>query len=119
HASLRRRHGDATPPLVICGVDTDQMSPSRPAPVNPSALRLRAVVGELGLREGRDVWFLGYLRDEQLLDLFRRCAVVVNAAKYDNGTYSLIEGRYFGKPTVCTRYPAAEALYERFEVPGH
>jgi glycosyltransferase involved in cell wall biosynthesis len=117
HALLKKARGEEAPPLVICGVDTDKISPSRPTPDHPSARHLRALVGQLGLCEGRDVWFLGYLRDEQLLDLFQRCSVVVNAARYDNGTYSLIEGHYFGKPTVCTRYPAAEALYERFEVP--
>jgi glycosyltransferase involved in cell wall biosynthesis len=51
---------------------------------------------------------LGYVDDAQLLDLFTRCRVVVNAARYDNGTYSLIEATYFGKPTVCSDYPAAK-----------
>jgi glycosyltransferase involved in cell wall biosynthesis len=66
---------------------------------------------------GRDVFFLGFVTDAQLMDLFMRCAVVVNAARHDNGTYSLLEAHYFGKPTVCSRYPAAEWLYDRFEVP--
>ncbi|SRR5260370_936641 len=32
-------------------------------------------------------------------------SAAVNAATYDNGTFSLIEATYFGKPVICSRYP--------------
>jgi glycosyltransferase involved in cell wall biosynthesis len=79
---------------------------------------MRTLVRDLELEEGRDVVFLGFVNDRQLLDLYQRCAVVVNAARYDNGSFCLVEGRYFGKPIVSSRYPAAESLCQRFGVPA-
>ncbi|MGL4549660.1 MAG: glycosyltransferase, partial [Gemmataceae bacterium] len=105
-------------PLVLCGAETDRFGPGYRGPLTPYWARVRRLAARLGLRPGADVYFLGYVDDAQLLDLMTRCRVVVNAARYDNGTYSLIEAHHFGKPTVCSRYPAAEELYGRFGVPA-
>ena len=115
YARLRTQR--AVPPLVLCGAETDRFDPASSVPPTPYWLQIRRLVQRLGLEVGRDVFFLGFVSDAQLADLFTRCSVVVNAARFDNGTYSLIEAHYFGKPTVCSRYPAAEWLYDRFEVP--
>jgi glycosyltransferase involved in cell wall biosynthesis len=115
YARLRTQR--VVPPLVLCGAETDRLDPASPVPPTPYWLTIRRLVQRLGLEVGRDVFFLGFVSDAQLADLFMRCSVVVNAARYDNGTYSLIEAHYFGKPTVCSRYPAAQWLYDRFGVP--
>jgi glycosyltransferase involved in cell wall biosynthesis len=115
YADLRRR--GPVPPLVLCGAETDRFDPASKVPPTPYWLQIRRLVRSLDLEVGREVFFLGFVTDEQLLDLFTRCSVVVNAARFDNGTYSLIEAHYFAKPTVCSRYPAAQWLYDRFAVP--
>lgn len=139
YAKLKSRLGDAAPPLVLCGWNTQMFSPAlrdnagslptelarfleprRPAADAPDDAHwqgVRRIITTNGLREGRDVFLLGYVTDAQLADLFSRAGVVVNAARYDNGTYSLIEAAWFGKPGVSSRYPAAEWLYERFGLP--
>jgi glycosyltransferase involved in cell wall biosynthesis len=139
YAKLKARLGDATPPLVMCGFNTLMFSPAlrdkagvlppdlqafvepqRPkpnAPDHPHWQNVRRILTSNGLREGRDVYLLGYVDDAQLADLFSRAGVVVNAARYDNGTYSLIEAAWFGKPGISTRYPSAEWLYGRFGLP--
>ena len=115
---LKARLKDCSPLLVMCGCNTDRFSPSYRGPLtDPYWKSVRALVLSLGLREGHDVLFLGHTSDRRLLGLFQRCSMVVNAASYDNGTFSLIEGHYFGRPTLSARYPAAEVLYQRFEVP--
>lgn len=114
--ALARRNAATVPPMVLCGAETDRFGPDYHGTLTPYWRRVRRLVAHLGLRPGRDVYFLGYVDDAQLLDLFTRCRVVVNAARYDNGTYSLIEATYFGKPTVCSDYPAARELYGRYGV---
>jgi glycosyltransferase involved in cell wall biosynthesis len=117
-ARLKARMGEKTPLLVVCGYYTERFAPSYQGAVsNPHWQMVRRLVLDLNLKEGKDVVFLGYTGDHQLVNLFERCAAVVNAAKYDNGTFSLIEGHYFGRPVLSSSYPAAEALYRRFEVP--
>lgn len=115
YASLKARARGRCPFLVICGWKTDAFS-VRHAPGDqfPYWVRVRRLVEELGLEEDRDVVFLGYVDDRQLLDLYRRCAVVVNAAKHDNGSFSVIEGRYFGRAVISSDYPASRFLCERF-----
>jgi len=117
-ARLKARLGEKTPLLVVCGCFTERFAPSfQGAVTDPHWKMVRRLVVDLNLKEGDDVVFLGYADDCQLKDLYKRCSVVVNAAKYDNGTFSLIEGHYFGRSVLSSRYPAAEALYRRFEVP--
>jgi glycosyltransferase involved in cell wall biosynthesis len=118
---LKERLGERTPVLVMCGGFTEYFAPSRDGSVardEPHWRNMRTLVRDLELEEGCDVVFLGYVSDPQLLDLYQRCAVVVNAARYDNGSFCLIEGHYFGKPIVSSRYPAAESLCQRFGVPA-
>jgi glycosyltransferase involved in cell wall biosynthesis len=79
---------------------------------------VRKLVADLGLVEGCDVVFLGYVSDEQLLYLHQRCSVLVNASNYDDGAFSTIEGAYFGQRVISSRYPAAEYLNDRFGVPA-
>jgi glycosyltransferase involved in cell wall biosynthesis len=119
YARLKARLGKRTPHLVFCGYGTDEFSPRYKGPVRTLAhsRAMRRLVRELGLVQGRDVTFLGFRSDAELLDLYRRCRVVVNAALYDNGTFTVLEGAYFGRPAVSSRYPAAEFISERFCVP--
>jgi glycosyltransferase involved in cell wall biosynthesis len=118
YAALRNRLGSVAPPLVVCGINTDKFDPAyRGSDDQPPWAAGRKLVGELGLRVGEDLFLLGLVSDPVMLWLFQNCRVVVNAAVHDNGSFNLIEGRYYGKRAVSTRYPAAEWLYERFGVP--
>jgi glycosyltransferase involved in cell wall biosynthesis len=116
---LKERLGDQAPLLVVCGGYTEYFSPSYRGIRDEVHWRnIRTLVRDLELEEGRDVVFLGLVSDAQLLDLYQRCATIVNAARYDNGSFCLIEGRYFGRPVISSRYPAAEYLCQRFEIPA-
>ena len=117
YARLKRELGGRGPGLVFSGNNTHLIGPSYTGPEDAVLRGLRDVLRELGLVPGEDVWFLGYTDDAQLHDLYERCGAVINAARYDNGTFSLIEARYFGKPAVSSRYPAAVALYDHFGIP--
>jgi glycosyltransferase involved in cell wall biosynthesis len=120
YARLRERLGEQTPLLVQCGTNSEAFSRHyQPQPDDPPHwAATRALLRDLELEEGQDVAFLGFVNDRQLLDLYQRCQVVINASKYDNGSYSLIEGHYFGRPLVSTEYPAAVDLCKRFEAPA-
>jgi glycosyltransferase involved in cell wall biosynthesis len=117
-ARLKRQLGKDCPQLVVCGVGTQSFA-ARAAGLHdpPECAEVRRLVEQLGLEEGRDVVFLGFVRDAELLDLYQRCAAVVNAARYDNGSFLLTEGAYFGRRCVSSRYPAVEYLCQRFDVP--
>ncbi len=120
YARLRERLGGRTPLLVQCGTESDAFSRRyQPRPADPPHwAATRALVADLELEEGRDVVFTGFVEDDQLLDLYQRCGAVINAAKYDNGSYSLVEGRYFGRPLVSAEYPGATDLCARFGLPA-
>lgn len=106
--------------LVICGFGTRLFSPDSVEDYQGTHVpKMRQLVRDLGLVEGRDVVFLDYINDHQLKDLFERSSIVVNAARYDNGSYSMIEGTWFGKPVVSSRYPGAEYVDRRFGVDAH
>jgi glycosyltransferase involved in cell wall biosynthesis len=118
-ARLKRHTKDLSFSLVICGCETDKFSSSFPGRIDhANALAIRDLVADLGLVEGRDVVFLGYVSNEQLRFLHERCSILVNAGQYDNGSFGMIEGAYFGQRVISTRYPAAEYLCERFGVPA-
>jgi glycosyltransferase involved in cell wall biosynthesis len=115
YAQLKRRMGDQTPQLAMCGFGTQGFSPNYKRDDDlPFWRSIRQLVVDLGLEEGRDVLFLGAVSDEQLRYLYEHCSVVVNAARYDNGCLCLAEGAYFGHPAVSSRYPAAEFHAARF-----
>jgi glycosyltransferase involved in cell wall biosynthesis len=104
----------------MCGVDTHKFSATyNQGYLPPNCLAVRELVAKAGLVEGKDIHFLGYLGDDEMLDMFQRCSAVVNAARFDNGCFNTLEAAYFGHPAVCTRYPAAEYLIERFGLPVH
>lgn len=106
--------------LVICGYGTRLFSPDNTEEVQGDHVpKMRQLVRDLGLIEGRDVVFMDYIDDHQLKDLFERSDIVINAARYDNGSYSMIEGTWFGKPVVSSRYPGAEYVDRRFGVGAH
>jgi glycosyltransferase involved in cell wall biosynthesis len=115
--ALLRRSRPECPPLVLCGNDTERLSPTSRRPTATYWSRVRRLVTRLGLRVGEDVYFLGYVDDAELMGLLQSAAVVINSARHDNGTYALIEAHELGKPTVSSRYPAAVELYQRFRVP--
>jgi glycosyltransferase involved in cell wall biosynthesis len=116
-AQLKQRLGAATPLLVVCGINTELLSPALGQGGHPFWVQCRKLQQDLGLRLNQDVVFLGPITDIELKDLYTRCRAVVNAARHDNGTYCLIEGAWFGKPVLSTRYPAAEFLADRFGLP--
>ena len=106
--------------LAICGFGTGLFSPESVEEYQGKHVpQMRQLARDLGLVEGRDVVFLDYIDDQQLKDLFQRSSIVVNAARYDNGSFSMIEGTWFGKPVVSSRYPGAEYLDRRFGVGAH
>jgi glycosyltransferase involved in cell wall biosynthesis len=117
-ARLKKHAKDLSFSLVICGYETDKFSSSFPGKIDhANAQAIRDLVTDLALVEGRDIAFLGYVSDEQLRFLHERCSILVNAGQYDNGSFSMIEGAYFGQQVISSRYPAAEYLAERFGVP--
>lgn len=119
-AKLKQRPAWNDWQLAICGWATDSFSKQCPNPIREAHIDfIRDLVDELGLQEGRDVAFLGYIDDSQLKYLFEMSNIVVNAARFDNGSFSMVEGAWFGKPVVCSRYPAAEYVDERFGIGSH
>ncbi len=117
-AELKRRLGDECPTLVFAGCNTDSFVSSSPPPSEYVA-NVRRRIAEAGLVPGRDIVCLGLISEEQAAWLYRNCRAVLNAALADNGTYCLIEGRYFGRPAITSDYPAARWLCERFGLPAH
>ncbi len=115
YAALKARLGGRGPGLVVSGIQTDQASPDYRGPGGPQPLR--DLARDLGLVPHRDLWCLGFTSDAQLLGLLQRCGAVVNSAVHDNGSFSVIEAAYFGKPAISSRYEAAAALYARFGIP--
>jgi glycosyltransferase involved in cell wall biosynthesis len=119
HARLKERLGGKTPPLVMTGWMTQAFSPQYKGVDDPAFQKVRELVHHLGLEVGRDVYFLGLISDRQLLDLYQRCSVLVNAAKFDNGSYCLLEATYFGRPVISSRYAAVEYFCKRFGIGAH
>jgi glycosyltransferase involved in cell wall biosynthesis len=118
YARLKNRLGSSCPQLVVCGVWTERFSASAETAHDPPECQaVRRLMQDLGLHEGREVAFLGFVHDNELLDLYQRCAAVVNAALYDNGSFLLTEGAYFGRRCVSSFYPAVQYLCRRFQVP--
>jgi glycosyltransferase involved in cell wall biosynthesis len=118
YALLQRRLGDSCPALVFAGCMTETFAPAPAPPPTGYVGEVRDLIAASGLVPGRDVFCLGLISDEQTAWLYRNCRAVLNAAVTDNGTYCLIEGRYFGRPVVTSDYPAARWLCERFGVPA-
>jgi glycosyltransferase involved in cell wall biosynthesis len=119
YARLKGRLSRDCPELVVCGVGTHRFSASAATAHDPQECRaVRQLMIELGLQEGYDVVFLGFVRDAELLDLYQRSAAVVNTALYDNGSFLLTEGAYFGRRCVSSLYAAAQYLCRRFQVPA-
>src|SRR5262249_5030946 len=73
-------------------------------------------VHELGLEEGIDVVFLGFVTEAQLRNLYESCSVVVMASKHDMGSLCLVEATYFGKPVISSRYPSNEFICKRYSI---
>jgi glycosyltransferase involved in cell wall biosynthesis len=119
YALLKRRLGNDAPLLVLCGYRTHEFSQAYRGSYEPPFHQIRRLVMDLRLLEGWDVVFLGPVSDEQLRYLYERCAVVVNAARYDNGCLCLAEGAYFGRAVISSRYSAAEFHAQRFGYPAH
>lgn len=115
-ARLKGRLGSRCPQLVLCGWDSQHFAAGSKGSMS-HWLRMRQLVTDLALQEGQDVAFLGFVTDAELMDLYHRCHVVVNAALYDNGSFSLLEAAWFGRRAVSSRYPAVEYLCQRFGVP--
>jgi glycosyltransferase involved in cell wall biosynthesis len=113
-----RQHVKDCPQLVVCGVDTERFTTRAARANEPSECRkVWRLMAELGLREGRDVLFLGLVQDSELLDLYQRCEAVINAARYDNGSFLLVEGAHFGCRCVSSLYPAVDYLCRRYQIP--
>jgi glycosyltransferase involved in cell wall biosynthesis len=118
-AQWKRLHPDSHTRLLMCGAETEAFSGRFPTHERDYCNQVRQLVVELGLREGRDVAFLGHVTDGQLKGLFERASLVINAANNDNGSYSMIESVWFGRPLVCSDYPAARYVDARFGLGSH
>ena len=119
-ARLKQSLGEACPALVVAGVETELFLPGPKSPhVFAEHLEsVRRIIAETGLIVDKDLFLLGAISDSRLAWAMRRCRVVVNAARCDNGTFCLIEGHYFGRPIVTSDYPASRSLCERFRLPA-
>ena len=107
------------PPMVIqCGFMSDAFSSRNGDSIdNPHSNSIRKLVQHFGLVEGRDILFLGTVSDSELKWLYERAVAVINAARFDNGSFNMIEGHWFGRPVISTDYPSARELAERFKLP--
>ncbi|HEV2948181.1 MAG TPA: glycosyltransferase [Gemmataceae bacterium] len=114
---LRQSGLQNLPPLVLCGTDTDRFSRNFKGDADhPNGPIIRKLVLELGLEEGIDVVFLGFVTEAQLRHLYETCSAVVLASKHDMGTLCLVEATYFGKPIICSRYPSNEFICNRYSI---
>jgi len=104
--------------LVLCGWGTDAFLQRAPISKQQYCNEIRELVNELGLQESQ-VFFCGHIDDPTLKYLFEHASVVVNAASFDNGSYSMIEAAWFGRPLVCSDYPAAKYIDTRFQLNAH
>lgn len=115
---LRMRLGSRTPALVCCGGDTQAFSRDWRCRDHAHWKTGRQAFERSGMSEGEDLWFLGSVDDGALRWLYEQCHSVVNPARFDNGTYCLIEANHFAKPFVSGDYPAAVELARRFGLVG-
>jgi glycosyltransferase involved in cell wall biosynthesis len=119
-AELKKSNAWSDWALVICGWGVDSFSQSCAQPLQGEYItRIRSLVQELGLIEGQDVFFFGYIDEAQLKGLFEDASIVLNAARFDNGSFSMVEGAWFDKPVICSRYPASEYVDRRFGIGCH
>ncbi len=116
-AELKGRLGENCPTLVFAGCHTDAFLPGATSPPTAYVADIRARIVAAGLVPGRDVVGLGLISDGQAAWLYQNCRAVLNAAQADNGTYCLIEGRYFGRSIISSDYPAARCISDRFLLP--
>lgn len=106
------------PMLVQCGFNSDSFSAACNDQGSRHAVSVRKLVAKSGLKEGTDIRFLGSVPDQQLKWLFENAIGVINAARFDNGSFSLIEADWFGCPIVSTDYPGVRELCDRFDLPA-
>lgn len=117
-ALLRKSMGTSAPALVICGTGTELLSSKVVnSDISPYIKKCRDIIGQYNLVEGRDFIGLGFVKEEELLDLYQRSMFVLNASRDDLGTLCAIEANYFGKLVVSSRYPAIEEMASRFDLP--
>jgi len=60
------------------------------------------------------IW--GNLSDEIYLDKLINAYGILHGALYDNGTYSIVEGAWFGVPSISSDYPAIRESCENFSL---
>jgi len=113
-ARWKQDSGDQKTQLVICGWDTQFFSKQITKRKNEYCNEIRRLVKDLDLQEGRDVVFLGHVSDSSIKWLFEKTKLVINAASFDNGSYSMIEAVWFGKSMISSNYPAAKCIDLRF-----
>lgn len=77
--------------------------------------RLLTKVGQ-DLLTQKHIHLMGNLPDKVFFSLLSRCCFVWNPTLYDNGTFSVIEGAYFGKPSLTANYPAMDYLDRKFNL---
>jgi len=112
-----KRSHPGFPMLVQCGFNSESFSMSFNGQGSRHAVSMRKLLARSGLKEGTDIRFLGFLPDQQLKWLFENAIGVINAARFDNGSFSLIEADWFGCPIISTDYPGVRELAGRFALP--
>jgi glycosyltransferase involved in cell wall biosynthesis len=117
YAKLKQSGLQNLPALVFCGMETDRFSRNFKCDVDhPNGPIIRNLVLELGIEEGIDVVFLGFVTEAQLRHLYESCSVVVMASKHDMGSLCLVEATYFGKPVISSRYGSNEFICTRYSI---
>lgn len=60
---------------------------------------------------------LGNVSDSEYIEQLRKAHFILHGALYDNGTFSVIEGAWYGVPSISSDYPAMQEMSARFSVP--
>lgn len=60
---------------------------------------------------------LGNVSDSQYVQQVRGAHFILHGALYDNGTFSIVEGAWFGIPSISSDYPAMREMSKLFSVP--
>jgi glycosyltransferase involved in cell wall biosynthesis len=59
---------------------------------------------------------LGNLSNEAYLSELKRATGILHGALYDNGTFSIVEGAWYGIPSLSSEYPAIREICRNFNI---
>lgn len=111
-------HPESPLEIHVTGVHTDLFSSVGVKDVNYSnayPVRVRkAIADSPKLRQRLKV--MGILSDHEYLQKLRRAHGMLHGALYDNGTYAILEGAWWGIPSISSEYPAIQESCANYEL---